>query len=465
MSRQPPLPPGLPPRPSGPPRADSRGGSSYRPQDDHYRGPSDTYRSQRDNYDNYRPRSPPPMYEFRGDYRQPASDDRRFPARYEDRAPGNSPARTYGAAHADVYRPREEAFTFRHDAPSSVDFRQADTYRTRSPPRQRAYPQDNGNSFRPTNGHQSQRGRGGYRGRGGPRLASEREFLKGNRAPTPELMPGMDEDEGNGVRYKPIEDVSDSDEAEMDLSDDENADAQQPKKKQARTDTKTADGDSAPRWSNPDPYTALPPPDESQRKKKDVVKLIRKARVNTNSENTTKTEAETDDFISFDFGTDAEDNEYEPALAVPNGSGVVGAPTGPRSAQPQRENMRSQEIPRQQHHESFNSAPSYQGPPVPDDKAVPQNRERKALRTKGPQGNAPGKPPIAIDLTEDSPLGSRKRNIRDEIKGPPIIHESLKGKKPESSGGIVRQWRQLAGSTGTPWIEIDHSDTVSMGFW
>lgn len=35
----------------------------------------------------------------------------------------------------------------------------------------------------------------------------------------------------------------------------------------------------APRWSNPDPYTAIPPPSHQTNKRVDVVKLIRKARV------------------------------------------------------------------------------------------------------------------------------------------------------------------------------------------
>ena len=50
-------------------------------------------------------------------------------------------------------------------------------------------------------------------------MASDREFLRGNRAPTPELMPGVDD--SNGIKYKRAEDLSDSDEAEMDMSDDE----------------------------------------------------------------------------------------------------------------------------------------------------------------------------------------------------------------------------------------------------
>lgn len=75
-------------------------------------------------------------------------------------------------------------------------------------------------------------------------------------------------------KFREVEDLSDADEAEMDVSG--SADDAHPSKR-ARLNNLT----NEPRWSNPDPYTALPPVDESNRKHKDVVKLIRKARVET----------------------------------------------------------------------------------------------------------------------------------------------------------------------------------------
>ena len=133
----------------------------------------------------------------------------------------------------------------------------------------------------------------------------------------------------------------------MDMSDDEN---QHPKKKH-RIDSEAADGDSVPRWSNPDPYTALPPPDDSQRKKKDVVKLIRKARVETNSSTVNKIDA-ADDFISFDFGDEEDDQEEEEEekdddyVPIQSGAGVAGAPTGPRFSH--RSNFQNQQTPNAQ---------------------------------------------------------------------------------------------------------------------
>src|SRR5277367_5756675 len=79
-------------------------------------------------------------------------------------------------------------------------------------------------------------------------------------------------------RFRGVEDLTDSDESEMDLSMSE--DEGRPRK-QARLGERHDHNDSALRWSNPGPYTSLPPLEDSQRKRKDVVKLIRKARIET----------------------------------------------------------------------------------------------------------------------------------------------------------------------------------------
>jgi non-canonical poly(A) RNA polymerase PAPD5/7 len=446
MSRQPPLPPGLPPRP-----AQGYGnGDSYRPQSDNY------YRQE-----------PEQMYQFRGaahnsyrpSYDQP-SYDQRSRSRYDSYAPGVSPPR--GPA-TDSYRDRgpPNDFNFRYDAPPALDFQA----RPRSPPRQRANPQEISGSYRQNSNANNNRGatRGGYRGRGGPRMAADREFLKGNRAPTPELMPGMDDDQGNTIKYVPIDDVSDSEEAEMDLSDDEGA---EPKQKQARTETKAADGDSVPKWSNPDPYTALPPPDESQRKKKDV-KLIRKARVTSSSENTSKTEAVTDDFISFDFGDD--DRDGGSMVAQQPGNGVEGAPTGPRFSH--RDNAHKQEhqtgslnqLRENQQGQSTNQIGNGSRQEQPP--AV----KTQPLNDKLTQQQAPNRPAAVLDLTPNPDLGNRKRTIRDEIKGPlkapPMIHPSTKGKRPPATGEILKAWKITHGLSSTPWLSIDHSDSANMGIW
>jgi len=61
-----------------------------------------------------------------------------------------------------------------------------------------------------------------------------------------------------------------------------------------------------PKWSNPDPYTSLPPTTDGNGNKKDVVEMIRKAKVH-NMENNSKDTA-ADEFISLNFDDEQEDD-------------------------------------------------------------------------------------------------------------------------------------------------------------
>jgi len=65
-----------------------------------------------------------------------------------------------------------------------------------------------------------------------------------------------------------------------------------------------------PKWSNPDPYTVLPPPGESSNKpKKDVLQLIRQAKVESQAE--AKSNQTSNDFISLNFDDEGQVNEDE----------------------------------------------------------------------------------------------------------------------------------------------------------
>ncbi|CAN9104210.1 unnamed protein product [Alternaria alternata] len=150
----------------------------------------------------------------------------------------------------------------------------------------------------------------GYR-RGGFKKAAphERALLKHQDEGSPERALGV----GDGPnRFLNPDDLSDDEEADMSVESGDSADedreggAREPKA--ARTQTKRADGDSVPKWSNPDPYTALPPPDETTGKRTDFVKLIRKAK-NEEAEKTAghNSVVANDDFISF--GDDDDDND------------------------------------------------------------------------------------------------------------------------------------------------------------
>ena len=105
-------------------------------------------------------------------------------------------------------------------------------------------------------------------------------------------------------RFRNLDDLTDSEEDEMSESDEEDRPLKKARKMEAETPITPS---TAPKWSNPDPYTALPPAAEGTGKRTDVLKLIRKAKVASDKSKSEK-DAQSEDFISFDF----DDNDLFP---------------------------------------------------------------------------------------------------------------------------------------------------------
>jgi non-canonical poly(A) RNA polymerase PAPD5/7 len=209
------------------------------------------------------------------------------------------------------------------------------------------------------------------------------------------------------AKFRDVEQLSDDDELDMDIS--SSSEAEGPSKKRARTtNDDDASGDAAPKWSNPDPYTALPCPDESTRKKKNMVELIRKARIEEQEAKAAAT-TEAEDFISFDLTEDEDSSEEEEEAPPP----PPNAPSGPRADL--------------------------------DKPRAPVNEVMEARR-----------------LANDG-LGSRKRTADDVIK-PPDYGQLKKATTKPSKGVLLPSWQPKATEDPCPWDTVDHSATTNMGF-
>lgn len=193
-------------------------------------------------------------------------------------------------------------------------------------------PNRDGRRIRPHNNNRQDGPRHEFTFRFG-RPTSERPLLTRRRETTPELLTGgkKDGDALPSLKFASLDNLTDTDEAEMDVSDSgegEEDGLERPARKKRIVEEETKPDLSAtppaPKWSNPDPYTVLPPPDETTGKKTDVVKLIRKARLaaaaSADQDDMVKTN---EDFISFDMDDDEIPSE---SLRPPEN-----APTGPRS--------------------------------------------------------------------------------------------------------------------------------------
>jgi non-canonical poly(A) RNA polymerase PAPD5/7 len=111
-------------------------------------------------------------------------------------------------------------------------------------------------------------------------------------------MPGMAESTTIFVDVPNFDDDAKSDDTNSSerISDHEG----EPATKKARTITSdTLNETLTPRWSNPDPYTALPPTNLIQARKVDFVQMIKDAKKKKEIETSTNEIVENNDFISL----------------------------------------------------------------------------------------------------------------------------------------------------------------------
>lgn len=221
---------------------------------------------------------------------------------------------------------RNDGFTFRGTAGTSDRYRPQEQFTFEAPTGPRgphfppAQPPPRDVPQRPRNraDARTQASRGGRPQRGGhaggfkkfrPKPAHQRDLLKPtDREPTPEQLHGM---YGEGDHHY-VEYISSDDETGKPDSDEAGDHDARSRKRIKADDAATTGTDTAlPRWSNPDPYSVLPPTDLGIGPKKDIVQTIRKAKVETAAQSvSTNAIKENADFISFDFGED--DNEEDP---------------------------------------------------------------------------------------------------------------------------------------------------------
>ncbi|KAI1380253.1 hypothetical protein F4677DRAFT_452700 [Hypoxylon crocopeplum] len=404
-------------------------------------------------------------YQFRG----PFSDMRQ--TRPDDRQRSNEDHRD-----RDNYRPPQGDFTFRVDRPPGIDsYRPPEreqrpsrnygderngSYHPRRPENERPGGRD-GRPRRPDDRRRQQRPqrRAGIPQRGNgkaPVIPSNRLLLLKKHDDNPELMLG---DTAGRATYRDVEELSDSDEAAMDISDNSESDAAEPASKRARTSAfATAKPEQdIPKWSNPDPYTALPPPDESSRKKKDMVQLIRKARVEAEAKKPAA-QVEGLDFISCDLsdneGTGEKEGRYgnggrsvtgsgESRTSVYDGGVVRGA--GTYAVVAGQEPLT--------HATAMHRIPSTLPPkPQISFSAHIESTDTRTqnITTRGTRNNP-------IDLTPDTSLGNRKRTFDDAIKQP---HQAIKqpSKMMATPGNLAPLWRWTSqDGNPCPWTLTSYS--------
>ncbi|KAL9113001.1 MAG: hypothetical protein Q9227_002866 [Pyrenula ochraceoflavens] len=232
---------------------------------------------------------------------------------------------------------------------------------------------------------------------------SERPLLRGNHSNAKDITFSAQSD--SQPKFQDIGNVIDSDFEAMDVSD-MDEESQRPIKKRIVEDEATIE---KPKWSNAEIYSSLPPAADPRRHK-DVVKLIRKARVAPAfaEEAQTANLVETnEDFISFDSFTD---------ISQPTGLPPSNAPQGPRAMDsPSNKRKRKRED------------------DLDHEKASPKSR---GGRKYGPDRDA-------------SSLQSR---IRQDHRPDAVKKPGRAGMATKFNGAVLPAWRPSSSTSSTPWF-------------
>lgn len=189
-----------------------------------------------------------------------------------------------------------------------------------------------------------------------------------------------------------------------------------------RTKVETTDAPAPPKWSNPDPYTALPPPESLGAPKKDIVQVIRKAK----NEQAAKVDkvADNADFISFNL-----DDE---------GDAAMDPPSPPVAKSPARSGE-----PTFSHRDSFHRKTATASAPQP------QNVSSSSFTPI----NQRSKKPVSISSDSEPEI------VAERVSRPP----KRKSRDTRQLGDVTEEWQAIDSQPITPWCTRDHSGTADTG--
>ena len=247
------------------------------------------------------------------------------------------------------------------------------------------------------------------------------------------IEPSSDEDSDAGSEDGEVIDLTNDTDSESDSA---------RRHKRVKTDAPPPAETAAPKWSNAEYLTALPPPESLGAPKKDIVQVIRKAKVESaqkdESSNPLKDNA---DFISLTLDEDFDSGNMNDSDSASDDMALRDAPSGPASMQPDgKKGLMSR---KEQKEQVTNKLAALQSHKLP--------YSTKMNDDIGP----PPRPPHGLILPTDKELVSQ---YSEGAKGKKRKHEKIS----QDRGDVLPEW-QDNGSNPTPWCTVDHSRTADTG--
>ena len=241
------------------------------------------------------------------------------------------------------------------------------------------------------------------------------------------------------------------------------------RRKRFKVDAPPAPNPDMPKWSNPDPYSALPPTEHSGAPKKDIVQVIRKAKNNdAPRHDMTQAVAKNADFISFNFDDDFGDDHASTGQVnvMDDNSSEASSFTSKMSetaAQNFRQAANGEAMPSFGMKRPNRADASIGGRPPPidltsdDDDPRPRKRPHfsEPVDLTGDMG-APPAPPPGFVMPTDEEL------VQQYLGGQPKGRKRKHDEQSRGKGDVTDAW-QANWTNSTPWRTVDRSQTADVG--
>lgn len=221
------------------------------------------------------------------------------------------------------------------------------------------------------------------------------------------------------------------------LSDEDDADdidaVKQPSKRLKTRESK-ATLESPPKWSNPEYLTALPPPERTGPPKKDIVQIIRKAKVESTSKmDSGRAVAQNADFISFESDNDKEEGEV-----------VDGQESGSESNDAAADDSDASMV------LSSGSSDRSENSLISSRTRAKHTNVNQTTAVVGNGVGPPPPPPPGLIMPTDAELAARNS----------AAPKRKRGKQTVGPRGVVSAWQSLPNADSTPWCVRESSNTA-----
>lgn len=217
-----------------------------------------------------------------------------------------------------------------------------------------------------------------------------------------------------------------------------------PRAKRARVHSpKPTIEEAKPKWSNPDPYTVLPPPDETQSKRgTDVLKLIRKAKLEAAKPESNANAAS--DFISLNFDDDKDDNKS-------------GSESGELSHGEGEDSQTDLSLRRTFSHLDNLHPDRVVAPAAPAAAEKGINMSLPAGRLDVWPPPAPTNDAVVRDAYDAAVEKQENTDITATARGKNVMKGKKRKRQSQDIGDIIEEWITPGDADPTPWLNLDAS--------